>query len=43
MKISFDLDKDLYDKITKNAKENGRSDSAEIRFQLTKFYKENKN
>ena len=42
MKLSFDLDKTLYDKITKSAKENGRSDSGEIRFQLKKFYKENK-
>jgi len=38
MKISFDLDQNLYDKITKN----GRSDSGEIRFQLKKCYNEDK-
>ena len=43
MKISFDLDKNLYDKIAEGAKENGRSESGEIRFQLKKSYKENKN
>jgi len=42
MKLSFDLDQSLYDKITKSAKKNGRSDSGEIRFQLKKFYKEDK-
>jgi len=42
MKMSFDLNQNLYNNITKNAKDNGRSDSAEIRFQLKKLYKENK-
>ncbi len=42
MKLSFDLDEILYEKITKNAKENGRSDSGEIRFQLKKCYEGNK-
>ena len=43
MKLSFDLDRKLYDKITQSAKKNGRSDAGEIRFQLQKIYKENKN
>jgi len=43
MKLSFDLDQSLYNKLAKNARENGRSDSAEIRFQLKQIYKENKN
>jgi len=42
MKISFDLDQNLYDDMTQSVKKNGLSDSAEIRFQLTKLYKENK-
>ncbi len=41
MKLSFDLDQNLYDDIEKSAKDNGRSDSGEIRFQLKKIYKEN--
>ena len=40
MKMSFDLDDSLYNKITQSAKDNGRNDSAEIRFQLKKIYKE---
>jgi len=43
MKISFDLDDSLYNKITHSAEANGRNDSAEIRFQLKKIYKGVKN
>lgn len=43
MKLSFDLDQKLYDVLTKNAKDNGRSDSGEIRFQLKKCYEVCKN
>ena len=43
MKLSFDLDPSLYDKIAKNAKDNGRSESGEIRFQLKKCYEVCKN
>lgn len=38
MKLSFDIDKSLYNMIIKNGKKNGRSLAAEIRFQLTKIY-----
>jgi len=38
MKISFDIEKPLYNMIIKNGKSNGRSLAAEIRFQLTKVY-----
>ena len=42
MKMSFDLDKNLYGEIEKSAKDNGRSESGEVRFQLQKVYKEDK-
>jgi hypothetical protein len=42
MKLSFELDQILYDEIEKSAKDNGRSDSGEIRFQLKKIYEANK-
>jgi len=42
MKVSFDLEKSLYDKVVKNGKENERSVGAEIRFQLKKCYEEEK-
>ena len=40
MKLSFDLDQTLYDEIAKSAKDNGRSESGEIRFRLKKCYEE---
>jgi len=42
MKISVDIEKSLHDTIIKNGKKNGRSMSAEIRFQLMKIYGEGK-
>lgn len=36
-----DLDQNLHGEIEKSAKENGRSESGEVRFQLRKVYKEN--
>lgn len=42
MKISFDINESLYKKTKSGGKDNGRSVSAEIRFQLTKCYEESK-
>jgi len=38
VKVSFDLEKTLHDLVLKNGKKNGRSVSAEIRFQLKIVY-----
>jgi len=38
MKLSFDIDDRLYEKIKKNGKANGRAIAPEVRFQLEKFY-----
>jgi len=40
IKTTLDMDKTLYLKITKNALQNERSISGEIRFQLQKAYME---
>lgn len=38
MKLSFDIDDILYEKIKKNGKANGRAAATEARFQLEKVY-----
>jgi len=40
MKLSFDVDDILYEKIKKNGKANGRGIATEARFQLKKFYED---
>jgi len=42
MKVTFDLEKSLYDIVIKNGKKNERFMGAEIRFQLKKCYEEKK-
>ena len=42
MKVTFDLDKPLYDKVVKNGRKNERSMGAEIRFQLKKCYEKDR-
>jgi len=38
MKLAFDIDDILYEKIKKNGKANGRAVATEVRFQLEKLY-----
>jgi len=38
MKLSFDIDRILYEKIKKNGKANGRAIATEARHQLEKIY-----
>jgi len=40
MKLSFDIDNILYEKIKKNGKANGRPVATEVRFQLIRIYEE---
>jgi len=40
MKLVFDVDDILYEKIKKNGKLNGRAAATEARFQLEKIYEE---
>lgn len=42
MKLSFDIDDILYEKIKKNGKANGRGVATEARFQLEKIYGDKK-
>jgi len=40
MKLIFDVDNTLYEKIKKNGKLNGRAVATEARFQLQKIYED---
>lgn len=42
MKLSFDIDNILYEKIKKNGKTNGRAVATEVRFRLEEFYGDRK-
>ena len=40
MKLSFEIDDIVYEKMRKNGKANGRLVATEARFQLEKFYED---